>query len=194
MHILSTFHSGQLPVGFIPHPHPHSHPLRKVCGCSHRLSKVHCFLPRKRNEKRDGKKENLDVVPRPFLTERIYSGGVRLLPNPRGGRPGEAVRGGRAGGCFGGREDVFHFGSSRCLNARPPGAAVVRGAAIGDLAVAPAGSWGGGAGGGGPFASYLPLPRLASATSGAYTAVQRDGAELLASPGPDLLSMAREPG
>lgn len=39
----------------------------------------------------------------------------------------------------------------------------------------------------------LPLPHLASATSGAYTAVQRDGAELPASRCPDLLSMAREP-
>lgn len=39
----------------------------------------------------------------------------------------------------------------------------------------------------------LPLPHLASVTPGAYTAVQRDGAELLASPGPDLLSIAREP-
>lgn len=39
----------------------------------------------------------------------------------------------------------------------------------------------------------LSLPRLASANSGAYTAVQREGAELLATSGPDLLSMAREP-
>lgn len=69
-----------------------------------------------------------------------------------------------------------------------------RGAAVRDLAAAPAGSWGGGAEGGGLLASYLPLPRFASATSGAYTAVQRDGAELLASPGPDPLSMARAPG
>lgn len=38
----------------------------------------------------------------------------------------------------------------------------------------------------------LPRPRLASANSGAYTAVQRNGAELLASPGPDLPSMAKE--
>lgn len=50
-----------------------------------------------------------------------------------------------------------------------------------------------GRGGGNPSATYLPLPHLASATSGAYTAVQRDGAELLASLCPDLLSMAREP-
>lgn len=44
----------------------------------------------------------------------------------------------------------------------------------------------------GPVVSYLPRPRLASANSGAYTAVQRNGAELLASPGPDLPSMAKE--
>lgn len=39
----------------------------------------------------------------------------------------------------------------------------------------------------------LSLPGLASANSGTYSAVQRDRAELLASPSPDLLSMAREP-
>lgn len=44
----------------------------------------------------------------------------------------------------------------------------------------------------GPVLSYLPRPRLASANSGAYTAAQRNGAELLASPGPDLPSMAKE--
>lgn len=38
----------------------------------------------------------------------------------------------------------------------------------------------------------LSLPRSASANSGAYTAIQSDGAELLASPGPGLLSMASE--
>lgn len=60
----------------------------------------------------------------------------------------------------------------------------------------PAGSKGGraeGAGAGDPVASYLPLPRLASANSGAYTAVQGHRAELLASLGLDLPSMVREP-
>lgn len=44
---------------------------------------------------------------------------------------------------------------------------------------------------GGPNSSYLSPSRLALANSGAYTAVQRDRAELLASTASGLLSMAR---
>lgn len=98
---------------------------------------------------------------------------------------------------WGRRKFAVSVGMPKCLTARSRKAGKVRRTTVRVLAVAPSGCQGSGGRGVGlasdPIASYLPLPRLASANSGAYTAVQSDGAELLASPSPDLLSMAREP-
>ena len=132
------------------------------------------------------------MVPKdPFLWTGLTRGSL-VTPNPKRRK---AARGGRAGGCCGRREDsAVSIEMPQCLTAGSREGAEDHGPRPGSgpqRAAREAGRRGGGAGD--PVASYLPLPRLASANSGAYTAVQRDRAELLASPGLDRPSMVREP-
>lgn len=150
------------------------------------------MVPRKSNEKSEGEKEIKMWFPKTLSYGQDLLGGVLLLLIQRGERR-------RAGGGGGGGRVLWEAGGFCRFNrnapmpdCREPGRS--GGPWSASWQWPPAGSKGGrveGAGAGDPVASYLPLPRLASANSGAYTAVQRDRAELLASQDLDLPSMAR---
>lgn len=139
MHIPPTFHRGRLPVGFIP-------PTPTLSG---KFEAVHTDFQRsivsfsvnvmKRETER---KKSRRGSPDPFL-RRGFTPGESGYSGSRGETGNRGARG------EGGRMFAISAEMPKCQAAgsREPGAGTVRGAAGGDLAVAPARSWGGGAGG-----------------------------------------------